>query len=307
MYVKDLASGEAVDYHASEKWYLSSTAKVAVAIAVLRAVDAGRFKLGDQLVLEQTDKVDGSGQLVWSKVGTRRTIDQLIDQMLWLSDNTGANMPIRAVGIDELNATAQQAMGRDFGRLTDFTEVRRAVYDEFSPKTRQLTNQQLVEIAGAPMGPRRVDALRRAAGLAAKDLQARTMDEAYDRYYAKGANTTTLVAYGGMLEKVVRGELLSPGSTQRLFTGIKIGKVADYRLEGGLPRGVQRIHKTGTQYRRACHMMVVNPQDKGARGVVIATCAADMDDQKDPDVIFRRVGLAVSETLLKPGSVGRQK
>ena len=58
------------------------------------------------------------------------------------------------------------------------------------------------------------------------------------------------------------------------------------------------INKNGTQYRCACHMAVINPQQGGARGIVVTTCASDMDDEKEAGDIFKRVGEAVSKTAL---------
>jgi len=303
VYVKRLDSGDTFSYGADKRWYLASTVKVLVAIALLQQVDAGKLQLRQQLTLEASDKVDGSGPVVWSATGTRYTLDTLLDRMLGVSDNTAANMLIRVVGEDRLNQVATQAMGAGtLGRLTTFTEVRREVYAELNDQgADRLTNQQLVEIAGAPMGPQRVTAARRAMAVEESALQARSIDEAYDRYYADGDNSATLEAYGAMLEKLVRGQLLSPGSTRRLFAGMKFGKPGDYRLEAGFPKNVKRIHKTGTQYRRACHMAVVDPQDGGAHATIVASCAADLDDRTEAGAVFERVGAAVSKTALATG------
>ena len=303
VYVKRLDSGDTFGYGADKRWYLASTVKVAVAIALLQQVDAGRLTLSQRVALEEADKVDGSGQVVWSATGTRYTLDSLLDRMLGVSDNTAANMLIRTIGEDALNQSAADAMGRgNMGKLTTFTEVRREVYAELNARgAEKLSNRQLVEIAGAPMGPKRVAAAQRAMAVPDSELQARSIDEAYARYYADGDNAATLEAYGAMLEKLVRGQLLSAGSTQRIFKGMKFGAPGDYRLEAGLPKNVKRIHKTGTQYRRACHMAVVDPQDGGAHAVVIASCAADLNDQTEAGGVFQQVGRAVTRTALAQG------
>ncbi len=306
VYVKRLDTGDTFRHAADQPWYLGSSAKVLIAVAVLQQVDAGKLKLTDSAVLQETDKIDGSGQLVWNQVGTRYSIDALLTRMLGVSDNTAANLLIRTVGDDTLNRSAAAALDhKDFKRLTNFTQVRRDVYAELHPDARKLTNRQLVEVAAAPLGPQRVEAVRRALGLQPADLKATTIDDAYARYYGTGVNTTTLVAYGGMLERLVRGQLLKPATTARLFTALKFGAPGSYRLEVGLPRTVKFMHKTGTQYRTACHMGVVNPQDGGAHAVVVATCAADMDEHHEAGKAFERVGRAVSETVLASPAPGR--
>jgi beta-lactamase class A len=299
VYVKRLDSGETVAHHADELFYLSSSVKVPIALAVLKQVDAGKLSLESEAVLAETDRIDGPGEVVWAKPGSRYTIDSLLGRMLGVSDNTAANMLIRTVGEEALNKTAAAVLGRSFEQITTLTQVRRDVYAELHPDARKLTNRQLLEIAAARQGPPRVEALRRALDVPRSALKVRTIGEAYDRYYQRSLNSATLEGYGGMLEQLVRGKLLSAKSTDNLFRYMKFDRPrSDYRLEGGIPAREKIIHKTGTQYRRACHMAVINPQQAGARGVVVTTCASDMDDVKDAGGIFKRVGEAVSRTAL---------
>jgi beta-lactamase class A len=299
VYVKRLDANEVYSHHADEGWYLGSTVKVAIAIAALRQVDAGKLKLQSTAQLQEGDKIDGPGELVWAKASTRYTIDSLLTRMIGVSDNTAANLLVRTVGQDNLDKAASDMMGDGVKKITDLAQVRYEVYSEIHPDARKLTRLQLVEIAGVPQGPQRFNAVRRALDVPADQLKVKTMEEAYDRYYGKQLNTATLDGYGRMLEKLVRGQALSAQSTQQLFKYMKFGRRGDYRLEGGIPKSEMIIHKTGTQYRRACHMAVINPQDGGAKGIVVTTCAADMDDQKEAGGIFREVGRAVSETALK--------
>ncbi len=303
VYVKRLDTGATFSHHAEEAWYLGSTAKLPIAIAVLQQVDAGKLRLQDNLRLQEADKIDGSGALVWNKAGTAYRVDQLLTRMLGDSDNTAANLLVRGIGLEALNSSARAALGgeRGFGGLTDFTQIRRDVYAELDPAARTLTNRQLVEVAAAPMGPKRVEAVRRALQLPPHALRQADIGEAYARYYATGRNSATLVAYGAMLERMVRGQLLSPASTSRLFTALKFETRGNYRLEGGLPPQVRFIHKTGTQYQRACHMGVIDPQDGGAKAVVVATCAAGLDEQREAGRLFEQIGRAVTRSALAPG------
>ena len=298
VYVKRLDNGQTVGHNADQLFYLSSSVKVPIAIAVLQQVDAGKLSLSAKAVLLETDKIDGSGEVMWNKPGSSYTIDSLLTRMLGVSDNTAANMLIRTVGEETLNKSAASVLGKGFVRLTTLTDVRRDVYAELHPDARQLTNKQLVEIAATKKGPQRVEAVRRTLDLPRSALKTKTIDEAYDRYYRRNVNSATLEGYGGMLEQLVRGKLLSASSLERLFGYMKFGKRGDYRLEGGIPKSEMIIHKTGTQYRRACHMAVINPQQGGARGIVVTTCASDMDDEKEAGGIFKRVGEAVSKTAL---------
>jgi beta-lactamase class A len=297
VYVKRLRDGSTLDYGAGQAWYLGSTAKVPIAVAVLQQVDGGRLQLGTEVALRETDKVDGSGPLVWNQVGQSYSVATLLTRMLGDSDNTAANMLVRVVGADTLNRSAAQAFGGgQIGTLTDFTQVRRAVYGRLHPDADRLTHRQLVEVAAAPM-PQRAETVRRALELPAGALRA-DIDAAYAGYYADGHNSATLVGYGAMLERLVRGELLAPDSTARLFKAMKFGTRGDYRLEAGLPGALRLIHKTGTQHQRACHMGVVQPQDGGRDATVIAVCAAELDEQRAAGRLFEAVGRAIAATAL---------
>ena len=302
VYVKRLKDGQTYSHGAEQLWYLGSTVKVFVAIAVLQQVDAGQLRLSDKLQLQDSDRIE-AGPLVWEKTGASFTIESLLKRMLVDSDNTASNMLIRTVGEERLNDSARAAMGpkhaKEFQKITSLAQVRYDVYAEIHPDARKLTNQQLVTIAAAPLGPKRVEAVRLALGLKTSDLQAKTIDEAYARYYRQRSNTMSLEAYGDMLETLVKGKLLSPQSTQRMFTDMKVAIFTNYRLQAGLPRSVPFIHKTGTQYQTACHVGVMNPKNGGADAIVVVTCAAGLDEQKEAGKVFEQVGRAITQTVLK--------
>lgn len=299
MYVKRLRDGSVFDHGAAQSWYLGSTAKVPIAVALLQQVDAGRLQLDTEVVLRETDKVDGSGPLVWNKVGQSYPIDTLLARMLGDSDNTAANMLVRVVGVEALNRSAQDAFGRDeIGELTDFTAVRRAVYEQVDAQAARLTNRQLVEVAAVPWR-QRAQAVRRVLGVRGDGLGT-DIGAAYALYYQSKRNSASLQGYGAMLEKLVQGRLLSPTSTERLFKAMKYGHRGTYRLEAGLPARVSFIHKTGTQYQRACHVGVVQPERGGADGVVLAVCAAELDEQGQAGLLFAQVGQAVTRFVLAP-------
>lgn len=273
-----------------------------MALSVLQEVEARKGSVQQQLVLTEDDKVDGSGAVVWQPVGSRYTIESLLKRMLEQSDNTAANMLVRSIGVDTLNRRAKAMMGDGVGPLTDFSQIRYDVYAELHPDARKLKHIDLVKIAGAPMGPQRVAAFRRTMSLDEGDLKVRTIDEAYERYYQREQNSATLVAYGGMLEKFVKGELVSPRHQQLLFIDMKFDRYDNYRLEAGLPRTVKFIHKTGTQFERACHMGVIHPQDGGRNAIVVATCAEGLDENKLAGQMFEQIGRAITQTMLNSGN-----
>lgn len=297
VYIKRLDKGETFAYEADRPWYLASAVKLPIAVAVLQESEAGKFSLTRKMTLQENDKVDGPGDVVWQKSGTTYAIEELLKRMLMQSDNTAANMLIRTLGEDTLNQRAHSLLGsQGFNRITTFTQVRHEVYAELHPEARDLPNRDLVRLASTPLGPRRVEALARHLSVDRRELQVKTLEEAYERFYARQLNAAPLSAYGNMLERLVTGKLVSPQNLQRLFADLKYETYDAYRLEAGLPRTVRFIHKTGTQLGRACHMGVINPQDGGRAAIIVATCAEG--EQRHARRAFEQIGRAITQTLL---------
>lgn len=301
VYVKRLADGQEMRYAAEGPWYLASTVKVPIAMAVLEAVDEGELSLDQEVELQESDRIDGSGELVWQDAGTRHTVEALLEAMLRRSDNTAANMLIRVVGQDAFDRRVAAYMGSRDVRITDFVQIRRDIYAELHPDAARLDNARLVEIAGANIGPARVRALRRALDVPAEELVVDSMEEAYARYYGRQLNAAGLHEYGAMLERLVKDDVLSDAARDRLYDYMKLGESGDYRLEGGLSEGTPFIHKTGTQFERACHVGVAHPQDGGARATIIVACASGLDEGREAGPLLQRVGEIVAEVVLQPG------
>lgn len=300
LYVKRLDTGESLDYQASRRWYLGSAVKLPIALALMQEVEGGKLALTDKLTLKGSDKIDGSGGTVWEPAGTTFTVDAMLEEMLMKSDNTSANMLIRAIGEDTMNQRAKALLGaKNLDRITNFSDVRYDVYSELTPRVREIPSAELVKLASAPMGPQRVTALRRMLSLDARQLKVPTIEEAYARYYKRGLNSTTLVAYGGMLENFVQGKVVSPEHKDLLFKYLKFDTYDAYRLEAGLPRTVRFIHKTGTQLRRACHTGVISPEDMARHAIVVVACAEELDEHDEAGQAFERIGRAITQTLLQ--------
>ncbi len=296
VYLLRPADGSKLNHNADRIWYLASATKAAIAIAVLQEVDDGKLQLDQPITLEEGDRVDGSGGLVWEDAGARYNVGELLREMLQESDNTAADMLIRAAGVERINERIAAAAGGDFGKVTRLLDVRRELYGQLHPDARSLENRQIVEIAAAPLGPQRVDAVANALKMKPDQLETLDLDEAYRRYYETGVNSASLVAYGQLFGKLASGELLSEASTRTLYDIMGLDSYEAYRLEAGLNEELPFIQKTGTQRGRACHMGIANPQDDNA--LVILACAEALDEDAEAGKLFEQVGEAVQELVL---------
>jgi beta-lactamase class A len=300
VFVHHLGDGGRVAHAADRPWYLSSTVKVPVAIAVLQSVEQRELSLDDQVVLQQSDFVDGAGDIIWQEPGTRYSVATLIEKSIVDSDSTATDMLVRLIGEDTLNARiAEWLPDGGFGPITTILQVRYDAYGELHPGVAGLDNMELVKLRNADAGAPRLAALVEALGVPASELKMGSIDEAFERYYGGPKNSATLLAFGTLLEKLVRRELLSDAHTELLLGHMRGITTGDRRISAGLPRGTRFAQKTGTQLARACNMGVIDAD--GDAPIVIAACVEKYDALPDAERAFQAIGEALGEHVLSSG------
>ncbi|MDR7192315.1 serine hydrolase [Luteimonas terrae] len=293
-----------LDLGQDRAWYLSSTIKIPVAIAVLEQVDAGTLSLDDTLTLAQTDFVDGAGDMLEHKPGQTFSIATLLEKSLRDSDSTATDMLIRKLGEDHLNARIQAWTGGGFGPVTTILQVRYDAYAPVHPGVAQLDNMAIVSLRNAEAGEPRLQALASALGVARAGLDADTLDAVFDAYYRSDRNTATLPAFAVLLDRLAAGELLSPDSTRRVLDHMRAISTGDRRISAGLPAGTDFAQKTGTQHRRACNVGVINAERARDGATLVLACAEDFDELAQAETAFQGLGRALGETLLDADAGG---
>jgi beta-lactamase class A len=115
---RDLANGDSLDIGAGVDFHAASTMKIPVMIEVLRNVDAGRLALEQRVLLVNRfssivdgspyslDATDDSDSLMYTFIGKRVTIRELMERMIVRSSNLATNALIALVGAEQANATA---------------------------------------------------------------------------------------------------------------------------------------------------------------------------------------------------------
>lgn len=278
--------------HASDRpWYLASTIKVPVAIAVLQSVEDGERSLDDEIELRREDFVDGSGDLVWQEPGARFSIRTLLAKSIENSDSVATDMLIRAIGEEALNRRVA-SWTKGFGPITTILQVRYDAYGQLHPDVAKLDNMQIVALRQADAGEARLAALRKTLGVEQSALKFGSIEEAFERYYAGDRNTATLDAFGTMLEKLSAGELLSPAHTKLLLGHMQKITTGDKRISRGLPKGTVFAQKTGTQLARACNVGVIAPGSEDA--TVVVACLEKFDDIAQAEKALQSLGGAIT-------------
>lgn len=297
VYVKHLGNGTTINYDADRHWYLASTVKIPIGIVILQKVEDGELSLDDELVLKQSDFVDGSGDLLWQEPGTSYTILELMRRMIRDSDSTATDMLIRLIGEQELNDHIRERIVSDgLEPITTILQVRYDAYGEIHEATANLTNMNIIELKGVTPLASRLDELLRILSITEEEIYVNTIPDAFELYYLRRLNSGTLESMGVMLERLADGEYLNDENTEILIDIMKSVTTGANRIQAGFPEGTAFAHKTGTQIGRACNMGIVYPLND-ADPIVVAACAENYNDLPEAERVLEQVGRLVTENL----------
>jgi beta-lactamase class A len=292
VYVRSLPDGGSVAFHADQSWYLASTVKVPVAIAVLRGVARGAYSLDTPVTLRADDYVDGAGSTNHQPVGAALPIRRLLEQMIIHSDNTATDMLIGLVGLDQVNAVTAEVAPAGFGPITRLAEVRRSTYGQLVPAAQSLAGRNLLLLRQQRSDDARLQYLARIVQVPVADFRLPTLGEAYDAYYATGLNAGRLDALGELLAQLDDGRLLPPAQTRYLLDLMERVVTGPQRIRAGLPASARFAHKTGTQRGRFCDAGIVQPAGAAPRVLVVA-CTRGHLSLARAERALREVGAAL--------------
>jgi beta-lactamase class A len=93
----DVETGNYVDIDGNKVFPAASTIKLPVLLALFEAVDAGRIKLNDTLVVTNASIASGSGNLQYYR-GAKLSVLATATKMITISDNTATNMLVARLG-----------------------------------------------------------------------------------------------------------------------------------------------------------------------------------------------------------------
>jgi beta-lactamase class A len=115
---RDLETGDSLDIGADVDFHAASTMKIPVMLEVLRAAEAGRLALDQDILLVNRfhsivdgspyslDAGEDSDSAMYARVGQRVQVRELMERMIVRSSNLATNALIALVGADRANATA---------------------------------------------------------------------------------------------------------------------------------------------------------------------------------------------------------
>jgi len=104
LFAKNLDTGETYGLRENERVRTASTIKLAIMAAVFDAVAHDKAKWTEELVLHDSDKVNGTGIIRELDDGTRLAVRGLVNVMIVVSDNTATNLLLDRFTADAVNA-----------------------------------------------------------------------------------------------------------------------------------------------------------------------------------------------------------
>ena len=98
IYAINLRNGETVTYNADKMFPTASVIKIYVLAKLYKDINEGKLSMNDEVVLHDSDKVPGSGILLFMHDGLKLTLGDLSWLMINMSDNVAANFLTDEVG-----------------------------------------------------------------------------------------------------------------------------------------------------------------------------------------------------------------
>ncbi|MBS2008716.1 MAG: class A beta-lactamase [Cyanobacteria bacterium SZAS TMP-1] len=228
--VLHLESGQTMQYNPDTRFPTASVVKLVEAIAFLKLVDKGQYKLNEKIHLSAKDifPVAHSPLIAnFPPAGLDVTYDDLLKQSICQSDTTAdAILLDRAGGPQAVQAVMNEAGCPDIHVKN--TECQLILdYSGVKEKVTEWWNKDKIAklVAAVP---------KKEKSLAAK------------RFIENPENDMTPAAITDMLAKLYRGKLLKPETTEHLLKVMEQTATGPKRLKGDLPVGTVVAHKTGT-------------------------------------------------------------
>jgi beta-lactamase class A len=228
--IKHLESGEELYINGDEFFPMASVFKIPILIEVMAQVREGKMSLEDEYSVRPFDQHLGSGILSDLKApGIKLSLENLINLMMIISDNSATDILLSKVGIEQINQRLRQygikniIISRSCQHLIlNYLGLDYEKYKDLSP-------QEFYEF------------YRRE-----KEKNPRIFEEAREKFSLEMKDVATPRAMNTLLEKIFRHEILDEESCNFIISIMLKCQTGERRIKGKLPSGTKVAHKTGT-------------------------------------------------------------
>ena len=225
-----IETGNTVSVHGAEGFPMASAFKVPVAVQLMTMVEAGQLTLDKMITLGPQDLHPGSGKLseLMFHPGVALSVENLMELMLVISDNSAADLCLREAGGGDAVTARMKSLGLPGIRVDRPTAL--LISDWVGAKnippeaqwSRDMWDQLYNRIPNN------------------EHMQARRTQMRDPRDTATPDDMTRLLVH------IWRKDLFSPGNANELLGMLERCQTGKARIKGMLPQGTDVAHKTGT-------------------------------------------------------------
>jgi beta-lactamase class A len=224
-----LESGQVISFNPQLKFPMASTVKVAIAVQLLTRIEKGELSMMTMVDLQPSDLHPGSGSLtaLFNKPGVQLSVQNLLELMMVISDNSATDILLRLAGGAEAVQNRLKTLGVE-GMSVDRSII-----------------QLLADLQGVKLPP----ADQWTEGFYERLEKERAPDaraKAVAAFATDPRDTSTPAAMVDLLAKIYNGKALKPESRDILLGVMERCQSGAARLRGFLPPGTGLAHKTGS-------------------------------------------------------------
>lgn len=224
-----LESGKQISLNLHEKFPMASTVKVAIAVELFNKIEKGELSLRTMVELKPSDLHPGSGTLetLFAKPGVQLSVENLLELMMVISDNSATDILLRMVGGAEPVRARLKALGIE-GMSVDRTVIQ--LIADLQGVTLPSEDQWTVGF---------YDKLEKATTPESRRAAALKLEQ-------DPRDTSTPDAMVKLLTQIYQAKALKPESRDILLAVMERCRGGLARIKGYLPPETVVAHKTGS-------------------------------------------------------------
>ncbi|WP_420150947.1 class A beta-lactamase [Spirosoma sp.] len=224
-----LESGKQISLNSQDRFAMASTVKVAIATELFKQIEQGKLSMMTMTDLKPSDLHPGSGTLevLFAKPGVQLSVQNLLELMMVISDNSATDILLRLVGgtqavQNRLNALGIQGMSVDRSII-----------------------QLIADLDGVTLPPADQWTLGFYNNLD-KNITPEARKASQANFKNDQRDTSTPEAMVNLLAQIYRGKAIQPASRDTLLAVMQRCRGGLNRLKGFLPPETLVAHKTGS-------------------------------------------------------------
>jgi beta-lactamase class A len=282
-----IETGRSISVHGSEGFPMASAFKVPVAVQLITMIEAGQLTLDKMVTLTPRDLHPGSGKIseLMFHPGLAMSIENLMEMMLVISDNSAADVMLREAGGPDAVTARMKALGLPGIRVDRSTALLISDWvgaKDLPPESqwnRDMWNQIYDTIPND------------------RHMQARRNQMKDPRDTATPDDMTKLLVH------IWRKDLFSPANAEVLLGMMERCETGKARIKGMLPQGTDVAHKTGTLGGVANDVGVIAlPNGLGHVAISIFTKASTKSEDAEEKAVAEVARTVYDYFVLFPGT-----